>query len=58
MRKEFNILKMEADRWSDGTVSEESIWPTDCPPSMKKIKMFCIARCSVPTVEVFWDVDW
>lgn len=56
MRKELNILTMEADRWSDGTVSKESVWPTDCPPSMKKVKMFYIARCSVPAV--FWDVDW
>jgi hypothetical protein len=49
MRKELNILKREADRWSDGTVCKESIWPTYCLPSMKRVKVFCIARCSVPT---------
>lgn len=52
-------MRKEADRWSDGTV-RESHWPTDCPSSMKRVKVFCIARFSVPTVvmksQVFWDV--
>lgn len=52
MSKEVNILKREADRWSDGTVCKESVWPAECPPSMKRVKMFYIARCSVPRIEL------
>jgi hypothetical protein len=60
MRKELNMLKREADRWSDDTLFKESLWPTNCPPRTKRVKMFSIASCSVPRVvlksQVFWGV--
>jgi len=44
MKKELNLLKREADRWSVDTVCKESVWPADCPPSMKRVKMFSSYR--------------